>query len=243
MTLIVGVVTTKEAVLVADSLCRWVHNDVGYREPEPFPKIHRLIDPRFVVGIAGNTSGRRLLEDAKDKQAKETKNWEQVGFEEIVEDTRKKIETSFLKTDRAYGPTLDFLFAGVQNGRPELLLVHCEENGNGERKVHPIAFPNSRKVIGLEPHGAVYLLYRYFKKEMSVDEAIAISSYCINVTAEQDPNIDSRITVAVVSQDKKAQFKRVTSAGVADLEGRTQAICKILAPPLTVTGIEDTPEE
>ena len=128
MTLVIALTNEKEAVLVADTLCCYQSEQMWYVESNEYKKIHHTINPKFVVGVAGQSSAAALLEKVKARQRLQENGGIRFDtFQSVVRSTRQELEKEYTQGEISFGSPINFLFVGFDDEGPAIYLVVCEE--------------------------------------------------------------------------------------------------------------------
>lgn len=231
MTLVIGLTNNTDAVLVSDSMCLWSKDGVSYKDNDPYRKLVVLANPRFVVGLAGSTDTIRIIEEINHEQGRET-GWEKADFQSLVADIRGRIEKQGSDMRFAFHGSLNFLFAGFHNGKPRLFLVTAQTTDQGERETSKVWFCDSKKAIGVEPHGALYLSYQYHSQDLSTAQMIELGAYSIRATCKHDPNVGQPIDYVIVREGQLAKIERLSAEDIAVLDSRIADVGGIMLNPL-----------
>jgi 20S proteasome alpha/beta subunit len=218
MSMVIGMVGKEAIVMAADTICM-VGDDSGYYN-DSHSKLYKASNPKFAIGLAGSRGADKFLRVRNE--------WTALDFDET---TRAYKGIAF--EDYQHGNTsYDFyyLMGGYdRDGQPRLERVRfVRDNYNSGRPVSDIASVNSKHAIGLEKHGAWYLLANYFDKDMSTDQTMLLSYLILSEVLRHDRRTRGPIEMMVVKAGMPVsevlpahleELKRESEKRIADVSG------------------------
>jgi hypothetical protein len=149
-----------------------------------------------------------------------------------VEDIRERIEEEYSDRTIAYSGSLNFLFAGFHNSKPRLFLVTAQTTDQDERKVSGVNFCDSKKAVGVEPHGALYLSYQFHTMDLSTESLIALGAFAIRASSKHDPNAGGPINYVVVRDGQRARIESMLDRDIEALDLRIKDFGSMILKPL-----------
>ena len=193
MSMVIAVVAKDCIVLAADTICMFGDDTAHYSDKHS--KLYVASNPKFVIGLTGSKGADKFLHQHSE--------WSSLDFDQTVERYREFAFDEYKKGK--YSFNFYYLICGYDKfGEPQIERVRFERESYSGMPISDVEPVNPRHAIGIEKHGAWYLLANYYRPKMSRDDAMLFVYLCLREVIRHDERTRGPIEIMVVSPSSPA---------------------------------------
>jgi 20S proteasome alpha/beta subunit len=227
MSMVISIAAKEVIVIAADTIC--VNGDETAHYNDSHSKLYRASNPHFAIGLAGSKGADRFLKPRTE--------WSSLDFDGTLLAYKAFAFEDYKKENTAYD--FFYLICGYdRDGEPRIERVRfVRDNYNAGRPYSDIEPVRPRHAIGIEKHGAWYLLSNYFQKDMTTDHAMFLAYFILSEVIRHDERTRGPIEMMLVRKESPVENVSVSSLEEIDRETkkRIQAIESIVKTPFVLS--------